>query len=740
MSYAFLPTQAVTAESAVPDESLVVAVVLAGGGALGFSHIGVIRAIEEAGIDPDIVVGTSIGSIVGALYAAGYSADEMETIALETNWKEVLFDVVPRRSFSYRNRTFFSSYYLNVPLAHPTAITDIGASHAQRVVEFLDHLFDAYPAEIDFDLLPRRYRAVTADLITGERVVYRDGDLKTVIRASMAVPGVFTPVYYRDRYHIDGGWIDNTPVVVAEEIGADIVIAVPLGELRSDPADFDGVGSLLDQVIQIKDKGSREVSIAAADVVIRPNLDGFTPFDYEKGALLIQSGYRAAQQHLSSLTEIAERQTPEPAGDRQTVSRRPESGRPSMTHFKISSIDVVSATDSVTDSADHRELETTLRTTIPKHTTVDEIRERVYRLFDEAGYAHAWYRLIPGDGDTYRLEVDAEKRKIPQSRLGFGVALEGSFTDNTASSQRIALVYNRFLDEQQRYAVVLQTWISELSSIKASVLVGVNHRFTGLGSVYTRHEPEYNFDDEKVNALYSRQRTGAELTAIFSPVNSTALVLRPYAEYRTLEHRYGEKLFDDKPEEIYGITAMVSADTLDRLVTPNKGLSFTVANTVSFKQDSPVAADLALDGELYVPLSRKLTLEFWTANQSLVQSSPRVLDLPALGGLNSVHGYYQQEIRATTVAAVGSGMRRRIATLPLGIGNEVYIRLFGNGVASWDEDVTELTTAPSIAGGLSLGLIANTLLGEASVSVAVNETGRVIGFVGLRNSVPNILE
>ncbi|MFA7568025.1 MAG: hypothetical protein WCY01_13445 [Alkalispirochaeta sp.] len=85
-------------------------------------------------------------------------------------------------------------------------------------------------------------------------------------------------------------------------------------------------------------------------------------------------------------------------------------------------------------------------------------------------------------------------------------------------------------------------------------------------------------------------------------------------------------------------------------------------------------------------------------------------------------------------------MRRRIATLPLGLGNEVYIRLFGNGVASWDEDVTELTTAPSIAGGLSLGLIANTLLGEASISVAVNETGRVIGFVGLRNSVPNILE
>ena len=713
----------------IPSENddPVIALVLAGGGALGFAHIGVIRAVEEAGIEPDLVVGTSMGSLVGALYSAGYSADEMERTVVDTDWKETLFDTVPRGSLSYRNRTFFSSYYLNVPLRQSPRTTDIGGSHAQHVVEFLDRLLEKYPVELDFDTLPRRFRAVATDLMSGERIVYDYGDLKTVLRASMSVPGIFTPVYYNERYLVDGGVVDNTPVLAAAELGADIIIAVSLGGLKSEPAELTSMSSMLLQIIEIKDRRGYEENIAAADLVIRPDLTGFTPFNYEQGEGLIKAGYLAAEARISELRRITSVQAVR--GGSQPAAVPPAT-------IEVSSISVVPGEP----RGQYRQLEEYLREKIPRRTSVDTIRQVIYGLYDSSAYTHAWYRLRPQSDGTCHLEVDAEQRLNPDSVLGVGLVFEGSATDNTASTQRVSLAYTRFFTEEQRYGFILQAWLSELSSLKASLLFNAHPRLSLLNSAYLHQSPQYIYDDEAVSALYALQRIGWDLSVIYAVWNSTAVGVRPYLEHREIYRRYGERIFEGDSWNSYGVKAFFSLDTLDRVVTPTRGVSVSLVNDLRLDEWKARNATIRFESKLFAPLSRGLILDLWVMNQLLFDTSAGIYEYPTLGGIETLKGYYAQEIRSPNILAAGAGIRLQIATLPLGAGNEVYLQFSGNSGMAWDEEPVGLPYTPSYYGGGAVGVVANTLLGEASISVALNDEGRLISFIGLRNSISNIFE
>ena len=283
----------------------VVALVLAGGGALGFAHVGVLKVLEEVGIQPEIVVGTSIGSIVGGLYSVGYSATEIEEIVGDIDWNATLFDTFNRKDLSFEQKTQQSEYYLSFPQIRDRSIADAGLSQAQHVMEILDQLFSKYPIELDFDSLPRRFRAIAADLITGEKVVYGDGDLKTAVRASMSVPGVFTPVEYRSRFLIDGGWVDNIPTTVAKELGADIIIAVALENMKYNASDLSTIFDVNQQAKQIRMLDRIEESLSYADIVIEPDLTGYTAADFGQSMPMIDLGYDAAAALRLQLKEVA---------------------------------------------------------------------------------------------------------------------------------------------------------------------------------------------------------------------------------------------------------------------------------------------------------------------------------------------------------------------------------------------------------------------------------------------------
>ena len=245
------------------------AIVLSGGGSRGLAHAGVLIALDSLGYDPDIVVGTSMGAVVGALYAAGHDAKAVRDRLARVAWAELFSPTLMVAGPARDARA--PSFSLDLDLDAPSA--GRGLVGQWRINRALVHLlFDAEArSRGDFDRLPRRYRAVAADLQTGDAVILGSGDLARAARASMAVPGFFAPIAWEDRILVDGGIADNLPVATARLLGATHVIASdvsrPPAQIHSQ-APFAVIGRALD----LMQENMRENSIPP-DVLLLPAID-----------------------------------------------------------------------------------------------------------------------------------------------------------------------------------------------------------------------------------------------------------------------------------------------------------------------------------------------------------------------------------------------------------------------------------------------------------------------------------
>ncbi|HTP12690.1 MAG TPA: patatin-like phospholipase family protein, partial [Bacteroidota bacterium] len=271
-----------------------VALVLSGGGARGMAAIGVLQALEANNIRVDLVVGTSMGSIVGGLYASGYTPQEMKSLADTTNWADVISysDESARRDLFLDQKSLQERNALAIRFSGFEPIIPSAFSTGQRLTNLLNilSLQAIYHPNPSFDDLGVRYRAVSTDLVSGKQIVLGKGDLSEAMRGSMAVPLLFTPVSRDSLELVDGGLISNIPVDVAKKLGADIVIAVdvtsPLRP-RSQLTQFWEVG---DQIMGIMMQASNREQLAKADVVIRPSLEGRLSSDFVNLDDIIRDG------------------------------------------------------------------------------------------------------------------------------------------------------------------------------------------------------------------------------------------------------------------------------------------------------------------------------------------------------------------------------------------------------------------------------------------------------------------
>jgi NTE family protein len=214
-----------------PGERPRIGLVLSGGGARGFAHVGVLRVLEQLRIPIDAVAGTSMGAVVGGLYASGMSAAAIEELAKSTDWNEAFRDRSPRGDMSFRRKQDDREFLVRFPLGVKSGRLRVprGLIQGQKLAQILRRETVAVAGVDDFDLLPSQFRAVATDLETGERQVLASGDLTEAVRASMSAPGVIAPVEMNGRLLVDGGLVENLPVDVAKEMGVDVVIAVDVG-------------------------------------------------------------------------------------------------------------------------------------------------------------------------------------------------------------------------------------------------------------------------------------------------------------------------------------------------------------------------------------------------------------------------------------------------------------------------------------------------------------------------------
>lgn len=273
--------------------------VLSGGAARGLAHIGVLKALEEQGVQIDAIAGTSMGAVIGGLYAAGYSVEELEKLALGLDWQQVLSDDPPREDIPFRRKQDDRDFLVKRKLSFRddgSLGLPLGVIQGQNLALLLERLLVHASDTRDFDRLPIPFRAVATDIANDKKVIFRSGHLPQAIRASMSIPAVFAPVEIDGRLLVDGGMVDNIPMDVARDMGVDRLIVVDIGTPLQPREQLLTVVDVLNQSITMMTRRNSEAQLATLrreDLLIQPMLAAFGSADFERAQQLIDAGYRA---------------------------------------------------------------------------------------------------------------------------------------------------------------------------------------------------------------------------------------------------------------------------------------------------------------------------------------------------------------------------------------------------------------------------------------------------------------
>jgi NTE family protein len=300
--------QARPAEVAV--DAPCVGLVLGGGGARGIAHVGVLKVLERERIPVCAIAGTSMGAIVGGLYAAGFDAAELEQLLASIDWNDMFVDSPPRAQLPMERKQEDFRHLVDLEIGYRDGRLSIpaGLVRGQKLMLLLRRLtLSTWRAE-DFDQLPIRFRAVAADIVTGRKKVFADGDLAVAIRASMSVPGAFAPVRVGEQLLVDGGMAENVPVDEVRAMGAHPMVVVDVGSqlLKEDALTNPAV--VLDQVITalMAEKTARSLAtLGDADLLLQPALGDITAADFHRAAEAVAIGEHAAEAQLPRLRALA---------------------------------------------------------------------------------------------------------------------------------------------------------------------------------------------------------------------------------------------------------------------------------------------------------------------------------------------------------------------------------------------------------------------------------------------------
>jgi len=387
-----------------------IGIVLSGGAAKGLAHIGVLQVLEEAGIRPAVITGTSMGALVGGLYAVGYGADSLAAVARAIDWGLVLSDRIARRHRLPEQKLQDGRHLLSLPLRGYAPQLPAQLVPGHNVRQMLARLTWSAALVRDFRELPIPFAAVAADLETGAAIVFTSGPLVDALTASMAIPGVFAPVHIGERTLWDGGMARNLPAQDAVALGASLLICSDVTQPLQPAEDITSVLDVVTQALFVSSAAAHEAERARCDVLIEPDIEGISAFDFGSVTDWIARGRAAAaavRARLDSLGRGVARDGPRhvamPAGSR-----------------RITALETVG-----TDSAHSRLVRRRLGLPIPGRYDARAVSEALDRLYATREFERVSYVLEGGADSGTRLVVRAEGHG--PSTIGFGLRYEGAY-------------------------------------------------------------------------------------------------------------------------------------------------------------------------------------------------------------------------------------------------------------------------------------------------------------------------
>lgn len=284
-----------------------VAVVLSGGGAKGMAHIGALKVIEKAGIPIDIIVGTSMGSIIGGLYAIGYTPEQLDSLVTTQNWGELFSNGTKRTEQFMVDKQRAEQFTLSVPFKNkPKDAFRAGVITGDNISQLFSELTAGYHDSIDFNKLPVPFACVCENLVDGKEYVFHSGKLALAMRSSMSIPGVFEPVKWNGMVLVDGGMCNNYPVDVAKAMGADMVIGVDVKDQLITSEKLNSLADIVAQIINLMDVSKYNENVQNSDIHIHVDGSGYSAASFNKDAItvLVERGEHAAMRQWQHLMDL----------------------------------------------------------------------------------------------------------------------------------------------------------------------------------------------------------------------------------------------------------------------------------------------------------------------------------------------------------------------------------------------------------------------------------------------------
>ncbi|MBL8351819.1 MAG: patatin-like phospholipase family protein [Burkholderiaceae bacterium] len=493
-----------------------VCLVLSGGGARGAAHVGVIKVLEEYRVPIDCIAGTSMGSLVGGAYATGMSVPDMEVLTGSMSVEKLFKENPPRQELAMRRKSDDYRNYFSPEIGTASGKAALGKGVVTGVqLESVLRELARVQGYFDFDQLPIPFRAVATDLVTGKEVVFREGELANVMRASMSVPGAVAPAEYNGMILVDGMLTSNLPVAAARAMGADIVIAVNVGTPLLKREQLTSIVGVAGQMLSILTEQNVQASLASlkpSDILISPELGDFSTSDFDHLPEIVPKGEAAARQVADKLAGLSLPPAEYAAlRKRQQVTMLPD----------LKPVDAIRFENLKTVNA--AAVQGVMQTQAGQPLVQAQLDADMRRLYGTGDFEHVNYRIVEQDGQRV-LSIDAVEKAWGPNYLRFGLGLSSDFSG--------AVQFNLLASHRM-------TWLNPLGAeLRTDVQLGHDNSLrTEFFQPLSTHggffvAPRLAFGRDRVD-LYSRsERVAIYNVASYAAALDLGYQLEQHGEFR----------------------------------------------------------------------------------------------------------------------------------------------------------------------------------------------------------------
>jgi NTE family protein len=690
-----------------------VGLVLQGGGALGLAHVGVITWLEEHHIPVDYIAGTSMGGLVGGVYATGHNAAEMRQIVNQIPWDEVIAGQTPLPDLAFRRKEDARDYPNSLEFGLRKGLQfPAGLNSGQQVSLVLDKIALPYSEIKSFNDLPTPFACVATDLVSGRAKVFRDGSLSLALRSTMSLPGIFTPVRAKDAIYADGGLLQNIPVEVAKQMGADLTLAIHLEEAPVPPNANLSSFAVLGQSISVMISANELLSMEKADILVSVPVQKWGALSFNDADAIIKAGYDAAAAKSKILLTLAV----DDATWKQYLADR-------QSRVRSNPVPTFVAVEGVKGDLSQR-IQNQMADLVGKPIDFDELDQEIMRLKGTQRYSALNYQFEERNGQQGFL-IRTEETQIGPPVVRPLLLIDGSSLKNVTLDMGARVTWfdiGGFRSEWRNDIVLFSDY--GLNSEYYHPFTPQTHWFIAP-RVLADNNPLYLYDENQLVSTYRRSTLGGGVDVGYQFGRTGELRLGYEGGWQNFERQIGN------PKELpsfsggYGDSRIqYRLDRLDDPVIPFAGQSFN--GDFYWYNASPAAPKpypvLEGNGQLHFRLNEPSSV-FLDGSAGTTFNYNAGIPQFSLGGSRELVAYGTNELLMDKYFLFQMGYLRQLLKLPPLLGSGVYFIGLYEAAQVYGPPSSMVNKASGFPTDAAAGLVVNTIFGPVEAAYAYGDTG-----------------